>query len=62
MSGMQKMSMEEMGAVKGGLCNSDYGYRFCCPSSTADFKKKYNSYSTAKKKKYIQFCYECCGM
>ena len=54
--------MEEMEVVKGGFNSSVYKAEFSCPSSVADFKKKYNSYSTEKKKRYIKFCYENCGM
>ena len=62
MSGMQKMNMEEMEVVKGGFNSSVYKAEFSCPSSVADFKKKYNSNSTEKKKRYIKFWYDNLGM
>lgn len=64
-SGMTKMKDNEMKLYRGGVCNSNYGYYFCCPSSAskmvAQIKKYENAGQHAKASKYIQFCYEVCG-
>ncbi len=64
MQGMQDLTMNEMQSVKGGKCNSDYGYYFCCPSNTTALQTKVAEYlktSKTKANKYVQFCYEDCG-
>lgn len=65
MDGMRKMSAEEMKVMKGGKCNRDYGYYFCCPLTstimTNNIQKYLDAGQTAKAKAYIQFCYEDCG-
>ncbi len=65
MNGMRQMSEEEMHMVKGGKCNSNYGYYFCCPANSAQMvnaiKKYQDAGQTDKAAKYVQFCYEDCG-
>ncbi len=64
MTGMKELSLTEMKSVKGGKCNSNYGYYFCCPADTAALQKKVAEYlavSQDKASKYVQFCYEDCG-
>lgn len=63
MSGMISLTNEELNLVKGGACNSDYGYYFCCPANKKKLQenvKKYQKSDYEKAKKYIQFVYECC--
>ncbi|WP_277406532.1 hypothetical protein [Lacrimispora xylanisolvens] len=65
MYGMMSLTNEELNEVKGGACNSDYGYTFCCPASKTKLQetlKKYKKTDMEKAKKYIQFCYECCDV
>ena len=64
MVGMVELSEDELKSVKGGKCNWDYGYFFCCPSNSdkmAEQIEKYLKKDEDKARKYIQFCYEVCG-
>jgi bacteriocin-like protein len=65
MRGMKNLTKDELNLVKGGACNSDYGYYFCCPASKKILQenvKKYQKTDYEKAKKYIQFCYESCDI